>query len=1012
MRKSRARRRESQKYSPVLKPLAAAILAALCPAVPAMAQQAEEDQPQAQEDQEQQRRDIEQVIVTGSRLRKDTFSSAAPMVVVEPELARARGISNLADLLQTSTVGAVAPQVTPAISAGYIVNGGLGTTTLSLRGLGVIRTLVLLNGRRVGPSGVKGYVSAFDLNTIPLASIERVEILKDGASSIYGSDAIAGVVNIITRKSEGGEFNAFYSQPAQSGGEQMRVNGSWGAEMGRGYFRITGDYTHQEILETGDRDYFGCPEDYVFDATDGRRADLLDPRTGQIKCGVGPWGHVWVYDYASSLGDGTTNVSAPPFLLQYDADGALAGSDLPPLATSSNPYWLTTPPGWFPVYQDDRLSNAWTDTNLPMYDETTLVPESDTVTAFLEGEYQVTDDTTAYAEVLLSRRETTDFGWGQFWTYLYTENFNFANFDVVPGSGDPNSAGWQGAMLLSPLMVTGHNDERVTVDYQRFVAGLRGDMQTLLPDWHWDLSVQYSFSDGEYENDRILTDALAMTRFRTSSCVGEVTPISNRSCVDIPWLDPAFLRNEVPGDVANFLFATETGTTEYKQLSVDGFISGDVMELPAGTAAVALGFQYRNDEIVDTPGPISQAGNAWLASAAGITAGDATTKALFAEVAVPLLSDLPAMASLEFTGSVRFTNVDAYGSEATYKAGLNWALTDSLRLRSTYGTSFRTPTLYELYLAEATSFMSPRSDPCYLWGAALENNEIPQRIADNCAADGVPPDFAYFVSAGVLTGGGLGVLEAETSDALTAGFVWRPRFADLSLSVDYIDIEVKDEIDIIGAENIVFGCYNSLFFPDDPLCDLFEREGVSGGGIPHGVTTVHDSYINVANQRNRSIDVLVRYAQDTSWGTLTIDTQHTFMLENSVGRSEDTVEEFVGRGENPEWVANLNVTLQRDPWSFFWGVQYVDETDNYVHWGTRTADYYGDTVNLDLILDSTLYHGFSVSREFDTGYTARLGVANAFDEEPGRTSHASDVWSQYDLFGRRFFLDVTKAFGE
>src|SRR5690606_10569551 len=147
---------------------------------------------------------------------------AAPMEVITADMASARGISDVASLLQTSTVAAGSPQVTPAISAISVVNGGLGTSTLSLRGLGANRTLVLLNGRRAGPSGVQGSVSAFDLNTIPLAAIERVEILKDGASSIYGSDAIAGVVNIITRKDEGGEFGAFYSQPSESGGEELR----------------------------------------------------------------------------------------------------------------------------------------------------------------------------------------------------------------------------------------------------------------------------------------------------------------------------------------------------------------------------------------------------------------------------------------------------------------------------------------------------------------------------------------------------------------------------------------------------------------------------------------------------------------------------------------------------------------------------------------------------------------------------------------------------------------------
>lgn len=1033
MRKSERRQPESKRYSPALKPLAAAVLAALYPVVPVMAQDADEER-------EEQASDVEQIVVTGSRIQKDTFTSAAPMEVVTTEMADVRGIADVASLLQTSTVAAGAPQVTPALSSVNVVNGGLGTSTLSLRGLGANRTLVLLNGRRVGPSGVQGSVSAFDLNNIPLAAIERVEILKDGASSIYGSDAIAGVVNIITRKDEGGEFGVFYSQPAQSGGEQLRVSGSWGAETDRGYFRVTGDYNHQEILQRGERDFFQCDEDYVFDQTDGRRADLIDPRTGEYYCDGFPWGHIWVYDYATSFDDGTTNAGPPVFLLQYDRDGALAANGLEPMAAPTNPYHMAVPEGWIPVGQGDPLSDSLVDLVPPIQNTTTLVPESEAMTVFVEGEYELTEDTTAYGEVLLSRRETTDIAWRQVWTYVYNENFNFENFDVVPGSGDPFSAGWTGAQWLSPLTLTGHSDQRVTVDYQRFVAGLRGEMETLLPEWNWDLAFQYSLSDGEYEDEQILNDALTEQFFRFGSCAGQVTEFSGRECVDIQWLDPAFLAGDVPQEVADFLYDTETGTTEYTQWSVEGFISGDVMELPAGSAALALGFHYQKDEIIDTPGPITMVrdesgqplldddgnniGNAWGSSLAGITAGDDTTTAVFAEVAVPLLADLPAIESLDFTGSARYTDVESYGSDTTYKVGLNWSMTDTFRVRGTFGTSFRTPALYELYLARQTSFpLSPRdSDPCINWGDKLANGEISERIANNCAADGLPPDFLFTVFPTVVTGGGFGVLKAETSDAMSAGVIWQPAFADVSIAVDYFDIEVKDEVDIIGAQNIVFGCYNSEFFPDEPLCDAFDRAAGGSGIIPGSITEIRDSYINVARQHNRGIDVLVRYSQETGWGTLTVDTQHTFQLEDTVALFDNTEEDHAGQAGHPDWVANLNTTLQRDLWSFFWGVTYIGETNNFESFGDTDAPWYGDErVDLDLIGEATMYHSLSVSREFDGGYTARLGVANALDEEPPRLSSYTtggevDVlggvafYSQYDWYGRRFFLDVTKAF--
>ena len=169
---------------------------------------------------------------------------------------------------------------------------------------------------------------------------------------------------------------------------------------------------------------------------------------------------------------------------------------------------------------------------------------------------------------------------------------------------------------------------------------------------------------------------------------------------------------------------------------------------------------------------------------------------------------------------MRYTDVDSYGDDTTYKVGVNWALTDEVRLRSTFGTSFRTPALYELYLADQTSFISARNaDPCINWASKLEDGFITQRTAQNCEADGIPPDHIATVSATVLTGGGAGVLKAEPSEATTFGIVWQPSFADFSMSVDYFDILVEDEVDKIGGRNIVAGCYESPFFPDEPLCD-------------------------------------------------------------------------------------------------------------------------------------------------------------------------------------------------
>ncbi|HUE88559.1 MAG TPA: TonB-dependent receptor [Vicinamibacterales bacterium] len=962
--------------------------------------------------------ELGEVAVTGSRIRHDVYTASQPIDIVVPENAAAQGIGSISALLQTSTVAAGSPQVTAASSTAFVQAGGTGAQTLSLRGLGANRTLVLLNGRRAGPAGVRGEVSSFDFNVLPLGVIERVEILKDGASSIYGSDAVAGVVNVITRKGDGATADGFVSQPSESGGEESRFNVSWGKGFERGNFRITGDYHREDELKQGDRSYFRCGQQFIFDPDSGDRVDVLDPRTGKPACRDLLWGHVWLYDYQRFFTDdgGQGNVpTRTQTLAQYDYDGDL-GNFIPGIAVDpDSPEFLTAPPGWFLVNYDrptDGVANA----DHPFQDASSLNPKMERVTIFADGEINLTDNVTAYAEVLLNRRKTTANGYRQFWTYLYNENFNFQNFDMVEDSGDPLSAGWQGAQWLSPTPITDHSGSLIEVDYQRYVAGLRGNLQS---DWNWDVSVQKSKSDGEYTSEQIFNDSIQDNWFAFGSCVGTTSSVRGAPCVDIPWLDPQFLAGEVSPEVRDFLFGVETGNTQYDQWSAEAFISGRLFDMPAGPFNVAFGVHYQEDEIRDVPGEITLAENVWGASSAGITAGDDTTKAVFAEVEVPLLRDKPLVESLTLTASGRYTDVESYGNGDTYKVGLNWAITPSLRLRASQGTSFRTPALFELFLADQTGFLSQRAiDPCIGWGTALAAGNISQTIADNCAADGIAEDFAgAAISATIISGGGFGLLKAETSESQSVGLVWRPQFADLSVSVDYFDIEVNDEVAQFGPGNIVFNCYDSDFFPTDPLCDLFERDP----SLDNIIATVRDNFINIAKQTNRGFDVAALYRTTLPWGSLTIETQHTFQEDDVRAFFAQTPEDLNGLVGHPDWVGRLNLTFDREQWSYFWGVNFIGSSSNHGEFGGNTATYRGEPVRVVLRTDTVVYHAASVTREFeDWGLTARLGVANLFDEEPPRvttlnlgevnTIGNSAFYSQYDWLGRRYFLNLTKAF--
>ncbi|MCR6663394.1 MAG: TonB-dependent receptor plug domain-containing protein [Luteimonas sp.] len=227
----------------------------------AFAQVAEETQQQHLEQAEQteqtQAVDLnERYTVVGSRIRRDGLDSNTPVEIISADVAASLGVTNVGELLRTATVASGSNQLISAMSVGNVTQGGAGNESISMRGLGANRTLVLLNGRRAGPAGTRGEVSAFDMNALPVSIVDRIEILKDGASSLYGSDAVAGVINIITKRGDEASINASISQPFDSGGEQARINGTLGKTYDRGSWRVVADYRLDKELARGDRDFF------------------------------------------------------------------------------------------------------------------------------------------------------------------------------------------------------------------------------------------------------------------------------------------------------------------------------------------------------------------------------------------------------------------------------------------------------------------------------------------------------------------------------------------------------------------------------------------------------------------------------------------------------------------------------------------------------------------------------------------------------------------------------------
>jgi outer membrane receptor protein involved in Fe transport len=570
-----------------------------------------------------------------------------------------------------------------------------------------------------------------------------------------------------------------------------------------------------------------------------------------------------------------------------------------------------------------------------------------------------------------------------------------------------------------PVALTDHYGSDVTVDYTRGVAGLEGRLGF----WDWGVAYQNSYNKGEYGNKVIFRDSMLMAQDHVAngtSCSGETTAFSGKTCVDVPFADPQLLYGNPSDEVRNFLFGYEKGSTTYKQQTLEGYITGDLFSLPAGSVSTAVGASYQRDEIDDQPGAQSANGNSWGLSSASRTAGSQNTKAIFGEVRVPVIADLPFADRVDVTGSARWTDVSTYGSDTTFKLGVNWEVTEDFRIRASRGTSFRSPALYELYLAGQTGFGGQMSvDPCYDYGARYQAGTVTEQVYQNCQADGIPLDYdgSNSSSATLVTSGGAGNLEAETSVAEGVGFVWTSPEDTFAFSVDYYDVQISGQIASLGGGDIVGSCYRSESFPNDPLCDLFERR--DGTDDDWGIDVVNGGYVNIASQGTRGADFNFTYQDQFDFGNVRVELEHTAQIEQTYQLFADSEQEqYVNEIGYPKHVGLLTSTFSRDDWSLTWTMRYVSKTDDYEYYGdTNETTYRGDPVTFVAETPTTFYHTLSGNMSFADAFDVTVGVANVFDKEPPMVSPAyvrsvgnATLYSQYDQLGRRVFANVTYNF--
>ncbi len=983
------------------------------------------------EDEEEEEGDVSALVITGSRIKRSEFNSSAPIQVITSEQSSLEGLVDTAEILQQSSVASGSFQVNNQLT-GFVTDGGPGANTISLRGLGATRTLVLLNGKRVGPSGTRGTVGPVDLNVIPNSIVERFEILKDGASSIYGSDAVAGVINIITKSNlDGLELNVYGNIPFEEGGEQYRGSIAWGKTWDRGYLNASLNYQESKILRRKDRDDTACAADYLrLGGRGGPRADFVNTDPSQTEPDSVKCFNLFARVLRTSNAFGDLIYKDPGVI--YPAFNP-AGNNAPPVTVGSNGV----------TYDLARQGRAGRPETFPyghfdddLYGRQSILSPVKNTSFYASGGFDILPVVELYGEFLFNKRESAQFGARQFFPSVNPRNPAIPNVFKTAAQG-PGGNGYfnpNGSNLLP--IIPFRSDRAQEVDYWRTVVGLRGDIGR----FSWDVFYQHSDSDATYEtyslyNDRVLavTGGFAnainpATMLPYGQATAGSSPcfmpdasqnISGFNCANLPggidFTSQRILEGNFNDAELDFLTFNAVGNTTYVQDLVEASISGDLFNLPAGPVGAAFGITVRKDEIDDTPDDNEARGNLWGSSAAGHTFGDDTVSEVFAEFEVPLLKGLPGVESLDLQISGRYTEYESYGNGDTYKVGLNWQITPAWRIRATQGTSFRAPALYELYLANQTSFQGQGAiDPCILY----EQDTNPF-IQANCAAAGVPLNYtaAGSSSATIITGGGAGVLDAETSEAYTVGVIWTPSFIDLSVAFEYFDFLVLDEIRQFGSANILNQCYSSPTFPADPFCTLFTRNGPGAATRPNEILTVNNSYVNVAEQINRGIDLTIRYTHEFDFGRLTFDSQFTWQTKDTVVLlGGAATEDDNGETTEPDFTGNMSLRFDRGDWTAFWTVDMIGKQSDTEAFGGDVffSSRYNSQVYYKQYNEFTAYHAFSVRKKMDD-WTFSGGLQNVFDERPpaqsaGQFRAGTAALNLYDMRGRRAFINITKRF--
>lgn len=947
---------------------------------------------------------VDEIVVTGSRITRQDYQSTSPIVTVSQEDFQATGAVTIDALVNDL------PQFVPSINSTSNNPSNGGQANINLRGLGTQRTLVLMNGRRVVPSNSDGTV---DINLLPTALIQNVEVISGGASAAYGSDALAGVANFILNESfEGVQFDAQYGVTDREDGVSESYSLTVGGDIadGRGNMVLSLGHSSRDQIFNSARDF----------------SSISGPS------GTSPLGST-VFD--------SNNLPSDAFIQGYFGD--------PALAASGAAFGFNNDGSLFSYVRTNNFQSpggidydGFANPGVGDYVYNTgplnlLQLGLNRWNAYAGGRFEINPGVEVYSNLLFTEYESAN------------------ELAASPAAGNVPATGFRvpatnpfitsdlrafldarpnpdGSFLLNKRFNT-LGGRRATENYNVYqsTVGVRGDLVGLR-DWTYDVYAQYG---------RVLRTSVQSGNVSRSSVQRLLDAADGGASLCEGGFDP-FGETSLSAACATYVGRTAQNVTEQEQTVVEATLQGSLFELPAGDLRFAGGIQYREDVFAFRPdaslaqiNPIivrPDGGSTGGSEIAGFNpsqplSGDTQAVEYFVEFLVPLLSDLPFVQQLDLNLGYRLSDYSTVGYVDAYKADIDWEIFDFLRFRGGVQRAVRAPSVGELFSPVNTNFPSVGSasatglsgDPCDIRSSyRLGPNAAQVRalcLAQGLAASAV--DTYTFTNNQVpgITGGNPD-LEEETSDSFTAGVVigspWQnPWLSGLSASIDYYDIEIKNVIGTIGAAAQLQGCFNArgenpTYDPNNGYCALFDRDPLSGnvnqarevnGNLATLVTSGIDAQfdwnfvladIGAPDWGNLNFNVIVGYLenrerQDAPGGPFT---DRTGTIDSVFGNTF------------PEWKSLSSVNWTSGAFGLGARWRHVGEMTQF---GTTNE------------LDSVDYFDLNGSWDLTDTVSLRATVNNVFDEEPIVYSpgvQANTDPSTYDTLGRRYSIGLTARF--